>query len=155
MAELLRLVFRLCVNVLGVYVGTNGVKASQTLNEQAVFKYVWGLVVVGMLYISNDLWMLITVATAAPDGPEAPVPEPTSAHSDDEYSPNAGWDDDVGADPNQPDAISTDDAAEFTPSQATLVNQASMSLLISVMIWTLCFYRAFALRRAVRERIPR
>ena len=123
----------------------NGVKASQTLDERAVVKYVWGLVVVGLLYISNDVWMLVTIATASSEEPN--VPEPT---------PGAGTDDDDGTDPNQPDETGTDDRSDtYTPNHDTLVHQAGMSLLISVMIWSLCFYRAFALRRVVRERIPR
>ena len=132
---------------LGVWVAMNGVRACQTLDQQAVVKYVWGLLVVGLLYISNDVWMLITVATATPEEPEPPEPTPTASPGDDD----AG-----GTDPNQPDEIFTDDgASDYTPNHDTLVNQAAMSLVISLMIWALCFYRAFALRRVVRERIPR
>ena len=74
------------------------------------------------------------------------MPEPTE-------SPPAPADDDGSAAPEPP---STDDQSVSADAQHTTeVNTAMMSLFLSFLIWSVCFYRAFALRRAMRERLPR
>merc|ERR1711998_41132 len=110
-------------------VGSAGVKGSNTLDPATVRTYCYGLALLGSIYILNEFYVLVVVA----------VQGVNPALSMDDYP--------------------HDDGAEDGPpatSRKTLVTQVLLSLMITVSIWSICFYRAFRFNRAlVHERSRR
>lgn len=117
------LCIRSAVDALGIYVGSAGVKGSNNLDPTTVRTYCYGLALLGSIYILNEFYVLVVVA----------VQGVNPALSMDDYPR-----DDEGTEDSPPAA-----------SRKTLVTQVLLSLMITVSIWSICFYRAFRFNRAL------
>lgn len=118
----------LVVNSLGVIVGMAGIKGTNTLDENEVRNYCYGLLCVGLLYVVSDLWGLVRVIKLS------------SEVKDKGKSEIAGESDDTGSSDMDTGHEDKDDDQNGT------VGAASFSLVFTIMIWSICFYRAFQFR---------
>lgn len=132
------------VNSLGVYIGLLGVRASLTLNPTAIRNYCIGLALIGLIYIANDVYGVVHVSSLANLEDDNTLP-PEPVPSDDTVTDG---DDSSGGD----NGVS-DDAMKYNDDESG-VTPAIISLILSICIWSICFYRAFAFRRAVHNSTP-
>jgi hypothetical protein len=144
----LSLALEAVVNSLGVIVGMAGIKGTSTLNEDEVRNYCYGLLVVGVLYVVSDIWGLVRVMKMSAS--DFAKDEPESA--DDAGGPTS-VDDPNGEDGEGGNGGSGEDDASLRRDDT--VGAASTSLIFTVMIWSLCFYRAFQFRTRLRSVVNR
>ena len=134
-AQWINLGIEFFVNILGVLVAMMGVQGTSTLDDTQVQNYFYGLLCVGALYIGSDIYGLVRVISMPPkDGGD---------------SPDSPGDDSAAADVDV-NSSGEDAEDETTANRDDEIGAASTSLIVNMLIWPLCFFRAFQFRSRLR-----
>ena len=125
------------MNTLGLYVGLIGVRSANTLQLATARAYFYGLIVVGTMWLAlRFVWAIQSVDL----GYDAETGPPQGGGG------NGGSGDGTGA---GGDGDGTGE--QLTMSKSELVYMVSLSLMIYLSVWSVCFLRASQFYNALRR----